>query len=164
MCKWYALYTKPHAEMGVTAALAARGIATYLPTVPVWRARRRRLEAEPLFACYSFAQVDLAVVGLSAITWIPGLRAVVCSQDAPVELSEAVISHIRQRVAEMSTRVQRSRFEVGSRVRIVEGPMKDLEAVFDGTLSGEGRAQILLQVLGRLTRCEIREEWLARAG
>ncbi len=158
---WYALHTKPHAEQQVTTALQARGFETYLPTIPVWRARRRRTENEPYFACYSFVRVALSAVGLSAITWVPGLRAVVSNEGHPIPIAPAVIDTIQRHLGDLPVHGPR-RLEAGDRVEITDGPMQDLEGVFQGHLSSVERAQVLVNVLGRMTRVEIRENWLRR--
>lgn len=158
---WYALHTKPHAERQVSTALTARGFETYLPTVRVWRARRRQVEEEAFFACYSFVRVSLAEVGLSAITWVPGLRSVVSSEGRPLPVSPAVIQAIQRHLNHAPVQGSR-RIEPGDSVTITEGPMRDLEGVFQGHLSSMERAQVLINVLGRLTRVEVRESWLRR--
>ncbi|MCW5879379.1 MAG: hypothetical protein KIS91_00315 [Anaerolineae bacterium] len=158
---WYALHTKPHAEQQVTTALQARGFETYLPTIPVWRARRRQTEAEPFFECYSFVRVALSVVGLSAITWVPGLRAVVSSEGHPIPIAPSVIDTIQRHLGHLPPTGPR-RLEPGDRVEITTGPLQDLEGIFQGHLSSVERAQVLVNVLGRMTRVEIRENWLRR--
>ncbi|MFN8496871.1 MAG: transcription termination/antitermination NusG family protein [Anaerolineae bacterium] len=160
-CAWYALYTKPHAERQVSEALAARGHESYLPLMPVWRARRRRMEEEPLFACYSFVHLDLDEVGISQVTWLPGLRTVVSFGGEPTPLPQDMIEHIRRRVRQM-TGTPQNVLRSGDRVRITAGPLKDLEAVFEGHLSGFERAQILVEVMGRFTRCDVNTEILER--
>ncbi|MFN8485848.1 MAG: transcription termination/antitermination NusG family protein [Anaerolineae bacterium] len=158
---WYALYTKPHAERQVSQALAARGHETYLPMMPVWRARRRRMEEEPLFACYSFVHLDLDEVALSQVNWLPGLRNVVSLGGEPTPLPTDVIEHIQKRVRQM-TGTPQNVLRAGDRVRITDGLLKDLEAVFEGHLSGFERAQILVEVMGRFTRCDVNTESLER--
>ena len=156
---WYAMYTKPHAEHQVVEVLEARGIDTYLPLLSVWRARRRRVEYEPLFACYAFVHVDPSVVGLSDLAWIPGLRHLVECDGEPVAIPSRVIATIRHHVAELAA-CPKGRVQVGAPVRITQGPMKDLRAVFEGRLSGDERAQVLVQFLGQLRRCELPDAWL----
>ena len=59
---------------------------------------------------------------------------------------------------------ERNEYNVGDRVQIVEGPFADLNGIFDKHLSGYQRAQVLVDVLGRLTRYEIPTEWLKQSG
>ncbi|NLG50271.1 MAG: hypothetical protein GX552_09205, partial [Chloroflexi bacterium] len=43
----------------------------------------------------------------------------------------------------------------GDRVRIISGPLCDLDAVFDRHLTGKGRARVLIEFLGRMTSAEV---------
>lgn len=158
--RWHALYTKPFCEQMVSDALEVRGIEVFMPMVPVWRARRRQVEQEPLFPCYGFAHIDWSEVKLSEVNWTPGLRSIVQIDGVPVTMPEQAIDHLRQRVREMSDPA-RPRFEKGTRVRVLDGPLKDLEAVFIHSLSGQQRAAILVEVLGRLSRFEVPMAWLS---
>jgi transcriptional antiterminator RfaH len=161
MHHWYALYTKPRAERQVSHVLQMREIETYLPTVAVWRARRRRVEEEPLFTCYLFARIDLERVGHSAVAWMPGLRHIVGGEAGkPIPVPDDVIDYIRRGVTGMDVQNPVSQFQPGDSVHITEGPLKDLDAVFDQHLSSYERAQVLVEVLGRLTRYDVPIEWL----
>ena len=154
MEQWYALYTKPNAERHVTDALMTRGLGAYLPTLPVWRARRRRIETEPFFACYTFARMDLEAVGISAVAWIPGLRSLVSCDGKPAAIPDSVMAYVRQRVEKLAAEGATG-FRRGETVRITHGPFKDMEAIFDRRLSSVERAQVLVEVLGRLTRAGV---------
>jgi transcriptional antiterminator RfaH len=161
MHHWYALYTKPRAERQVSEALQTHEIETYLPTVEVWRARRRRIEEEPLFTCYLFARIDLEHVGHSAVAWTPGLRYMVGGEaGAPLPVPDEVITYIRQGVTGMGTQGPLAHLQPGDSVQIIEGPFKELDAIFEQHLSGYERAQVLVEVLGRLTRYDVPAEWL----
>lgn len=159
MHHWYALHTKPHAERQVSAALDVRGIQTYLPLVAVWRARRRRVEDQPLFPCYTFAWVDFTSVATSALTWLPGMRQVVNCDGIPIPVPDKVIRYIRSQTSPVAGE-EPGRFRRGDMVRIIDGPLKDLKAVFEQPLSGYERAQVLVSVLGRLSQCELPVDWL----
>ena len=54
------------------------------------------------------------------------------------------------------------RFQSGDRVLIKSGPLRDLEAVFDRSLSSSDRAKVLVDMLGRLTTCEIELDCLEK--
>ncbi len=159
---WYALYTKPHAERQVTQLLAARGIETYLPMLTVWRARRRQIETEPLFPCYGFACFDLSTRQLSEARWTPGLKSIVSSEGHPIPVPATVLAYMRRREVELNTEMGQQ-LRPGERVRMIEGPLKDLEVVFEGQRSGGERARVLVAMLGRLTHCNVSEAWLGAA-
>ena len=63
---------------------------------------------------------------------------------------------IQRRVAEMGELDYLGcRFKPGEQMVIKNGPLKYLEAVFDRALSNWDRAMVLVDLLGRLTRCEV---------
>jgi len=153
MERWYALYTKPHKERHVSSFLQSRGFETYLPTIQVRKNGTRK--TEPFFSCYLFVRLN-PDAGLSSVRWTPGLRRIVSFGDEPPVVPDHAISLIQRRVAEMGELdYSGSRFQPGDRLRITGGPLRDFEAVFDRALSCQDRAMVLVDLLGRLTRCEV---------
>jgi transcriptional antiterminator RfaH len=164
MKHWYALYTKPQMEQRVSAVLQARGIETCLPTMPVYKGKRRIEKNRAFFACYLFARMDLSAIGTSSVAWTPGLRKIVGFGGQPVVVRDEVIDTIRHRLKQMEVTgypVEQS-FKPGDRVSIKSGPLRDLEGVFDKSLSSSDRARILVDILGRLTACEIELDCLEK--
>jgi hypothetical protein len=51
----------------------------------------------------------------------------------------------------------------GDRVVITAGPLRDVEAIFDRTLSPSGRVCVLIRMLERLCRAEVHVSGLQRA-
>jgi transcription antitermination factor NusG len=70
---------------------------------------------------------------------------------------EAVIQHVKQRLAEVekSGEFGLGPFRHGDHVRLTTGPFRDLDAVFDQRLSAKGRVRVLIEFLGRLTATEV---------
>jgi transcriptional antiterminator RfaH len=155
--RWYAVYTKPRAEEQARAALARKGVVVYLPMVKVARVNPRARPVAPLFPRYLFAQVDLEQMGQSAIDWTPGVLHLVSYGGVPAAVPDAVIEHVKRRLAEVqkSGELGLGPFRQGDRVRITQGPMRDLDAVFDQPLSARGRARVLVEFLGRLTAADV---------
>ncbi|MGA9349024.1 MAG: transcription termination/antitermination NusG family protein [Anaerolineae bacterium] len=157
MKHWYALYTKPQMEQRVSAILQAKGMETYLPTIPIYKGRRQTEKSRAFFSCYLFARMDFGAVGYSSVAWTPGLRRIVSFGGQPTVVRDEVIGMIRHRLERMEVSgypVAQS-FKSGDRVLIKSGPLRDLEAIFDKSLSSSNRAKVLVDVLGRLTVCEI---------
>ena len=149
---WYALYTKPHKERHVSNFLRSKGFETYLPTIQVRKNGQKK--TKPFFSCYLFVRLDPAA-GFSAVRWTPGLRRIVSFGGKPAVVPDHVISLIQRRVAEMGELDYSSRFQSGDRVAIKSGPLKYFEAIFDRALSNRERAMVLVDLLGRWTRCEV---------
>ncbi|HID87282.1 MAG TPA: hypothetical protein EYP55_07870 [Anaerolineae bacterium] len=154
MERWYALFTKPRMEQQVGDLLKSKGVETYVPTVKVARRRRPAVE-RAFFPRYMFARLDLEAVGLSAIRWTPGVTCIVSFGGRPAVVPDEVVELIKRRLAEIKEEGYGARFRTGDRVRIREGPLRDLEGIFDRALSGEDRVRVLIDLLGRLTACEV---------
>lgn len=157
---WYALYTKPHKEQQVGGLLQSKGLETYLPTVKI--RRNGHCKVEPLFSCYLFLRVD-GSDGFSSLRWTPGLRGIVSFGDHPAVVDDDVVSCLRQRLPEMQQSAHEAcRFKPGDKLEITSGPLKHLEAVFEQGLSSGQRARILVDFLGRWTRCEVETDHLEK--
>ena len=154
MLHWYALYTKPKKEHQVDVTLRGQGIETYLPTVQRKVRRRDRPDRVVYFPCYLFARIDLTVVPRSTIDWMPGIRRIVGTGGQPAIVDDEIVEMVRQRL-EAIEEVGYGNLKQGDRVRIISGPLRDLEAVFDKPMSAENRVRILLDVVGRMTPVEI---------
>ena len=101
--------------------------------------------------------MDSSAVGYSSVAWTPGLRKIVSFGGQPLVVRDEVIDTLRHRLErmEVSGYPVEQRFKSGDRVLIKSGPLRDLEAVFDRSLSSSDRARVLVDILGRLTACEM---------
>jgi len=154
MKHWYALYTKPHSEYQVDGLLREAGAETYLPAVQRRLKRRDRPNRVVYFPCYLFARLDLEVTPLSSITWMPGMRCIICAGEEPVMVADDLIELIRQQL-QGTEHTGYGNLRQGDAVRITSGPLRDLEAVFEQPLKAAQRVRILLDVMGRMTEVEI---------
>lgn len=161
MDHWYALYTKPKKEYQVDSFLRGKGFETYLPTVARRVRRRDRPSHQVFFPCYLFARLDLTRVPRSSIDWMPGVRRIVGFGGAPAIVPDEMVNLVRDRLSEYDENPA-GPFRKGDRVRIVSGPLRDLEAVFDSPLSAADRVCILLDVMGRLTPVAIDSRQIVR--
>ena len=164
MQHWLTLYTKPRMERQVSEILTGKGLETYLPLIYKYSKHRRRKEPSPFFPCYLFARVDPISPEYLSLQWTPGLRSIVRFGGKVARVPDEVITRIKERLAQLekSGYSESDRFKQGDRVRIEAGPLKGLEAIFDRALSAAGRVRILLDILGRLTACEIELDWLEK--
>ena len=151
---WYVLFSKPTQESRVRDQLALRGMRAYLPLFPR-PAHRQRLKQRPFFPRYLFARLDLDQVSPDTIRWIPGLTGFVTFGNELAFADDSVIAHIEHRLAQVQQQAH-APFQPGQQVWLPVGhPLDALDAVFETSLSDEKRACILINVLGRLTRCEV---------
>lgn len=153
---WYVLYTKPNQEHQVSRFLSARGLETYLPEVPVLSRQGKPVGRAPFFPCYLFAHFDPLEQAAVAVPWTPGLRYLVSFGQVPARVDERLIARLQERLGgEQGLEFARGGLKHGDPVRVVDGPFRDFDAVFDSHLSSGERVRILLQVLGRSVRVEI---------
>lgn len=159
---WHALNTKPHKEREVEAFLQDRGIEVYFPTIPAPR-RSRACQTRAFFPGYLFAHTDLDAIGLWTVHYAPGMRGVVMFGGKPAHVADAVIDILRERLARVDVvDTLGEALQPGDRVLVTQGPLADLEAVFDRKLSPDGRVRILIRLLQRWTPVEIEADALRR--
>lgn len=169
MREWYVLRTHPHAEEQVCRVLAAKGLAVFLPRLKVRKARRTgegRWGTEPFFPGYLFSQLDVDSEEWLIARSAPGVSYVlghdVDGHRIPVPVPDALVDQLAARMEyENAARWDRN-FRQGDRVRILIGPFRGLEAVFDRRLSPTGRSRVLLASLSRLVPVEIDVDNLLR--
>ena len=165
MQHWLALYTKPRMERHVDEILTGKGMETYLPLTYKYSKHRRRKEPSPFFPCYLFARVDPTSPDFLSLRWTPGLRSIVRFGGKVAQVPDEIVTRVKERLAQLEQAgyPESDRFKHGERVRIEVGPLEGLEAIFDRTISPTGRVRNLLDILGRLTACEIKSDWLEKA-
>lgn len=143
------LKTKPRAEGTVCAVLTGRRVEVYLPLVKVPKATPSS-RREALFPGYVFSRIDIHGDEWLQTRSAPGVAYILGCDGKPSPVPDAVVTTVRQRLAACGGDL-RPRLARGDRVIITGGPLRGLEAVFDGELSGSGRSRVLLAILGRLT-------------
>jgi transcriptional antiterminator RfaH len=153
--RWFALYTKPHKEYMVQGLLRDHKIETYLPEIAVAVRRRDRRDKKPFFPHYLFARLDPHSDQMAKVRWTPGLRRVVSAGGQPVPVPDEIVAHIRRRLEAMVEEKSTSPFKHGEIVRVARGPFEGLDAMFDRTLSPEGRVRVRLELMGRLVAADL---------
>ena len=164
MEQWYTVHTKPNAEYQVATALDCRWIETYLPEIKVSKAPRGR-ERKPFFPCYLFIKTNFEVIDLSHIHWIPGLRRIVAFDNQPVPLTDEIIELMRDTVDAINAAGGQSRhtFRPGDTLRITDGPLEGMLAIFEGPATPSERVQVLLTFLGQISRARVPVSHLEKA-
>ncbi len=152
--EWYVLHTKPHKERQVASLLRSRSLEVFLPLLRVNPTNPRAARERPYFPNYLFTHVDLAVTGLSALQWTPGLLRMVEFGGALGTVPTALIAELKQRLNEICAAggVALQGLRSGDRVRVTGGPFQGYEGVFDIRLSGVDRVRVLLELIGDYQR------------
>ena len=146
--RWLALYTQPHREYLVRDYLVGEGLEVYLPEVRNKIQRGDRRSRRPFFPHYLFLQHP-GEEKLPDIRWIPGLRRIVMFGDRPALIPDQAIRYVQARLETFETSDQEP-FQQGQKVRIVRGPFKGMDAIFEQRLSGKDRVRIFFELVNRM--------------
>jgi len=146
---WYVLHSKPRKEDFLLDQLKSHGFEAYCPFLRVTTVNPRARKLRPYFPGYVFLQVDLGQHKASALQWMPGATGFVSFNGIPARVPEGLVPSLRQRVEEINEFGGElfHGLKTGDSVRIVEGPFRGYEAIFDAKLPGSERVRVLLKLL-----------------
>ena len=146
---WYALRSKPNKEDFLAKQLEAYDVDVFFPRIHVKPVNPRSRKTRPYFPNYLFVHVDLDVVKLSTLRWVPGASGLVSFDGEPAPVPDLLISTLERQVdlINASARELTSNFRQGDAVVIQDGPFAGHEAIFDLKLSGQDRVRVLLNFL-----------------
>lgn len=158
MQRWYVVHTKPRMEAEAEVHLGRQGFTTYLPWITQSKRRRGRWVrvTEPLFPRYLFLQVDPEAQDISPIRSTRGVSGLVrFGGGTPTPVPDEVITAIRamEDPEEGTCRLENG-FQPGQEVVVLEGPLAGLHGIYHAA-SGEQRAIILIEMLGRLRHVKL---------
>jgi transcription antitermination factor NusG len=126
---WFALYTKPRHEFKAESQLNLAMIQNYLPAITKlkqWSDRKKKI-TEPLLRGYIFILAD-EKERLQALEQQSIVRCV-CERGRPAKIPEDQIENLRKFIREERDYIVHDGLIKGSRIRIKEGPFKDVEGV-----------------------------------
>jgi transcriptional antiterminator RfaH len=148
MC-WYVVNTKPNHERQAEQNLRRMGVECFLPLLQEEKNVRRQIRTviSPLFPGYLFVRINLSE-HYRTVVYARGVRKMVEFGSIPVDVDTAIINEIRFRVNSEGHLLKKSdEMSSGQLVRIKDGPLAGLEAIFMQEMSGRQRAMVLLQAL-----------------
>ena len=161
MIRWYAVYTQPHGETKALEHLLRQGYSAYLPRyrTRVSHARRRQTVLRPLFPRYLFAGIDRASMRWRPILSTFGVADVVRAGDEPAPVPSEIVSAIREREAAGGfDRISpQQSLRLGELVRVTAGAFEDMVGMLV-ELRDQDRIVVLLELLGRAVRAQLRAE------
>jgi len=156
MERWYVVQTKVRQELNALENLSRQGYHCFYPRIKQWHKRRgkRYLSEEAFFPGYLFISLDLGKTNTAPIRSTRGVTGLVRFGYQIQPVPEAVIEMLQQRTDSMDVvSVLPVDFKPGQQVRVEEGPLEGLTAIFQ-TKKGEDRAILLLGLLGAQRRVE----------
>jgi transcription antitermination factor NusG len=167
MNEWYVMYTNPKKEAFVNGQFLDRGIETFFPCLQFDRGYGRGIRIEPFFPSYVFFKTDLQSRRAYDLSYMPGVRGIVRFDSMPAVVPAGMLELLRLRLDPYERRVLKKTewlFKPGDKVLITSGPFEGLEAIFERGKSSQERVQILLKMLGAVTRTEIDVRYLQAVG
>ncbi len=150
---WYVVQTKPNQENLAQGNLQRFGVEIFNPQLRQNRVIRGRRQTVicPLFPGYLFARFNMDT-HYRAVNYAQGVRKLVAFGPVPVTVDEEIIESIKSRCHDGCVTVTPSSFTPGQVVRIQEGPLRGLEAIFEQEMSDHQRAVLLLRALSYQAR------------
>jgi len=152
---WYLLQTKPQQETRALTNLAQQGYPVFCPMLLVEKLRRGKVSMilEAMFARYLFIQLDSSRSGLgwASIRSTLGVSHLVSFGGIPAKVDAELIARLQQHEQQAAPE---HLFHAEERLLIADGPFAGLEAIYQAT-NGEGRAMVLIELLGQSTKLQV---------
>lgn len=159
--QWYLIQCKPRQEARAEQNLRNQTFPCYCPQHAVEKIRhgKRVVMQEPLFPGYLFINLCKLNDNWHSIRSTRGVLRMVTFANQPMPVPDDVIDKLQARLSSIS---DQPLYKEGAPVTLIEGPFKDLNAVFCKA-DGEERAIILLNVLNRQQRLKVPLRAIAKA-
>ena len=156
---WYALWTSSHCEQLVNDQLLARGFDPFLPRIDVWSRRggERRVVSLPLFAGYLFLRhPPMTKASYLELCKARGLVRVLGERwDRLETVPDAEIDGIRRVLNVRVPVMPHPYLRDGQRVRILRGPLADVEGILVRTKPNKGLVVLRVALLQRSVAVEV---------
>ena len=156
--RWYALWTHSHCEQLVRDQLAAKQFEVFLPKIETWsrRAGVKHRIWTPMFPGYLFVRDVLTDPRYSELLAARGLVCVLNNGDGNLaEVPEAEIAAIRSLVQSNLPAVPHPYLHAGQRVRIVSGPLADVEGILVDQQASKGMLVLSVHLFQRSVAVEV---------
>ena len=155
---WYAIWTRSHFEQLVAEQLGWKGFRVFLPMMNVWSSRGgiRHVIRVPMFAGYLFVNDEIdkkkyievhkarGVVGILGERW-----------DRLSLIAHKEMEALRQIVDANLPIAPHPFLEKGERVRIISGPLKDVEGLFVENKAKKGLLVVSVELLQRSVAVQV---------
>ncbi len=146
---WYALYTKPRHEFKAEEQLNGCGIEYFLPKITrlkQWSDRKKKV-TEPLFSGYIFIRGN-EKDRLLALEQYAIVRSIFF-EGAPAIVPDWQIENLQKMLESGSDIEVTEQLNVGTKVKIISGPFKDVEGIVYETPNQEQMLAITIDLLRR---------------
>ena len=161
MFAWYALTVAPRKEKVTAQTLRTAGFEGFLPlyySERNWSDRIKKLES-PLFPGYVFCRFDPRI--RQAILKTPGVVSIVSFGKTPEPVDDGEVAALQSVCRSGLVATPWPTPEVGSKVRLHEGPLRGLEGIL--VEDKKTRLVLSLTLLQRSVAVEIDRGWIEPA-
>jgi transcription termination/antitermination protein NusG len=156
---WYAIWTNSHCEKLVQDQLVARGFDAFLPRIEIWsrRGRDRRVISAPLFPGYLFLRhPTMSKASYVELCKARGLVRVLGERWDRLEIvPDHEIDGIQKALDARLPVTPHPGLRDGERVRILHGPMADVEGILIRTKPNKGLIVLQVSLLQRSVAVEV---------
>ncbi len=153
---WYVVHTRPRCELMVADLLAQSSVIEVL-LPEVFRQGKDKRELAPLFPSYLFVRLNGNDPEMARINRTPGVVRLVGFDNNAQSVPDSVISALRSQVERVNADggIPAHNFHIGDTVRLTDGPLEGMEAIFQGPMEPSERVAVLLEFMGRLQEVKV---------
>ncbi len=156
--QWHVLWTKSNCEQAVYQQLAATGFQVLLPTVDRWSRRKhaRCLYRAPLFPGYLFVRHAIDKTSYIEICKARGLVRILGERwDKLATVPDSEIEAIHKVNESDMPRMPHPYLRIGQTVRIISGPLVNVQGVYVREESKSGLLVLSIEMLRRSLAVEV---------
>ena|SRR5215208_7796502 len=146
------------------AHLARQGFAVLLPrhVKTVKHARKFRTIEAPLFPGYLFVSLHLGQDRWRSINGTFGVRSLIMAGERPVAVPKGIVESLIA-MQDFRGRINfAADLHIGQRAKLLAGPFADMVGELEW-LNEAGRVRVLLELMGKFVRVDVRAENLVPA-
>lgn len=157
MESWFVLQTHFAQENRAEAHLRNQGVECWLPQLrelTLSGGQVKAVKPQALFPRYIFARFDPEVIHTTTIKATRGVSTIVSFGNRQAVMPDAVIAHLQERAGRITEPEKRPSH--GDVVAITAGTFDGLEAIWHEP-KGDGRAMLLLSLMGRLVEVSLKD-------
>jgi len=155
---WYAIWTRSHSEQLVADQLLGKGLDVFLPKMSIWSRRGgvRHVIQVPMFSGYVFLHEEVTKTTYIEVYKARGVVRILGSRwDRLFPISYAEIDTLQRLVATRLNVVSHPYLQEGQRVRITDGPLKDVEGLLIQNKEKKGLLVVSVELLRRSVAVQI---------
>lgn len=156
--RWHVLWTRSNCEQLVYEQLCCKGYETLLPTIDKWSRRRqmRSLYRAPLFPGYLFVRLAIDKSSYIDICKARGLVRILGERwDKLATVPDEEIEAIRLVNQTSVPRMPYPYLKIGQTVRIIGGPLANVEGIFVKSEPKTGLLVLSIELLRRSLAVEV---------